>query len=145
MAGIKGKKTTKKTTKTTRKAKTKELSFEESAREQAKQFAMKKNKMRLVKFLAEKEEAIRRLEMEVEEVLQECKKGDFSSLPELTKKQEEDTWQTVTLDNQTFSDWPTYGVDTYTVTCDAGVTTNATADTTAFTKLNTIADKIITN
>lgn len=66
----------------------KKKTFEEEAKEQAKKYAASKNKLRLMKWLAGKEEGLQYIQNEVKEMLENCKKGDFSKLPGLTSEEE---------------------------------------------------------
>ena len=73
--------------------KKKEKTFEDNIKEQSRKFIETKNKLRLVKWLASKEEEMMSLELEVKSMLVDCKKGDFSNLPDLSQKEQENIFE----------------------------------------------------
>ena len=77
-------------------------SFEDEVLEESKKYARKMNKIRLIKWLAGKDSAIRTMEAEVKEMISDCKEGDFSGLPDLTPKEKEtldQNWATYTINS----------------------------------------------
>lgn len=114
--------------------KKKEKSFEDEAREQSKKYLQAKNKIRLVKWLAKKDEELRSIQGEIEEMLKKCKKGDFSELPSISTKEEEKILPSI--------DW-NLALDA----SNAGLpaTQAYTVTTSTGTNLASIADKVIGN
>lgn len=62
-------------------------SFEEEIQEKAKKMAEESNKLRLVKWLMKKNAEMLDLQSEIKRVIQECKEGNFNSLPALTTEE----------------------------------------------------------
>lgn len=67
----------------------KEETFEEAVRREAKERAKDRNRFRLIKWLTIKDSAIAQMESDIETMIENCKNGNFSDLPELSEKEED--------------------------------------------------------